>query len=139
MSVKIQFTAIRKGVKHLPNEAVLLELTEYTRDFAQHVVDLTKPYPPVPANSRYVRTGRLGRYWKVQPRIAGNAISYEIINPVQDPRGMYYSGYVHGAEQQWFHRRTGWRNINDVVIQVGGHEAFRRGTQQIITRKTGAI
>lgn len=139
MSVRVQFTAIRKGVKNIPSDEVLVALVGYTRAYAQRVVDTTKPYPPPPATSRYVRTGRLGRYWKIEPRIIGSAVSFTITNPVQDPRGHYYSGYVHGPEQQWYHTRTGWKKIQDVITQMGGHIAFREGAQAIIKRKTGAI
>lgn len=140
MSVRIQFTALRAGVKHIPAPQITAALTAYNEKFVQTIVDKTKPYPPVPAGSWYVRTGHLYRSWKVRPRIAGDAISFEALNPVQDPRGRYYSGYVHGPTYQWtWHRRHGWRNIGDVVQEVGGHTAFRIGAQQIITKMTGAI
>jgi hypothetical protein len=66
--------------------------------------DWTK-YPPVPAGSKYVRTGRLYGGWNSVTKPMSSGISGTVFN-----RGVYYAPFVQDdGKQRWFHAKTGWR------------------------------
>lgn len=54
-------------------------------------------YPPIPAGSRYTRTGRLGRAWERSSPAVGPR-GFQLINPTE------YGGLVQGDRQAWMHR-----------------------------------
>lgn len=130
MPTLVQFTAIRTNARIIPMPEIREELDAFTRDFCGDVVIEVSQYPPVPAPpNRYVRTGRLIRNWRVQPKSTGDQIKYVIDNPTQDRRGRYYVNYVHGPSGQTsFHSAHGWKNIGDYKDR----DRFRAGVQAII-------
>lgn len=136
MPILVQFTAIRSNAKLVPAAAIHAELEVFTQEFCATIVKDVQDYPPVPPPpNRYVRTGRLLRYWRVQSRSSGDQIKYVIDNPVQDRRGRYYVNYVHGPNGQTsFHSAHGWKNIGD----FRSRDTFRVGVQAIISRVGGA-
>lgn len=79
------------------------------------------PYPPVPANSRYKRTGRLASSWKkeqVKPGV------WALTNNATGPKGQFYARYVVGEEsgpknkrQAWMHKNRWWR-ADEVIEQT---------------------
>ena len=73
------------------------------RDFAQDVIMVTGMYPPPLPTSR--RTGQLGRSWYHQ--VMGLDVDIKNLAP--------YAGYVHGDEQTFRHRLTGWKRLRDEI------------------------
>ena len=73
------------------------------RDFAQDVVMVTGAYPPSLPTSR--RTGELGRSWYHQ--VMGLDVDIKNIAP--------HATYVHGDEQTFRHRLTGWKRLRDEI------------------------
>ncbi len=79
----------------------------------------SKPYPPVPANSRYKRTGRLASGWAAS-RVKPGQVA--ITNNAKSPKGRFYARYVvgkglgdKGFDQTAVHKRNGWWLARDVV------------------------
>lgn len=66
-------------------------------------------YPPPRAGSRYRRTGRLKRGWKVLIVITEYSGSIGASNQVS------YTEFVMGARQQWYHAETGWQKADNLV------------------------
>lgn len=135
MPILMQFTALRSNAKIIPAPAIALQLDRFTRAWCEDVILSVRPYPPAPPPpNRYVRTGRLGNFWRLRAASDFSQVKYIIDNPVQDKRGRYYVNYVHGPTGQTsFHSAHGWRNI-------GGYrnrEDFRIGVQSIIQSAGG--
>lgn len=66
-------------------------------------------YPPQRPNSRYRRTGNLGRRWTMRQR----GLTVTIGNNAE------YAEEVQGEKQKHFHRETGWQTPEDVVNANG--------------------
>lgn len=68
-------------------------------------------YPPQPPQSTYRRKGASGGLasgWiQAQPQAQG--LNVFVANNIP------YATYVQGNKQAWWHKRTGWRNIDDVL------------------------
>lgn len=128
MPALARFTAIRANANQLNIAAIVAAADLHTQVHCARVITEIAPYPPVPPlPNTYVRTSRLITYWRVRRK---GPASHEIYNPVQDPRGRYYAGYVHGPSgQTWFHAAHGWRNIRDHLHR----EEFVAGAQAIIS------
>lgn len=72
-------------------------------EYGRSVVKATAPYPSPPSGSRYRRTGTLGRQWAVQE----GEKSVIIANRTK------YAGWVQmSPTQAWFHKTTGWKNVD---------------------------
>lgn len=72
-------------------------------------------YPPPPANSRYRRTGNLGRAWTTKITGGGANIVGELGNAVRDRRGRSYGPYVQDEQRQVRVHRLRWQTDKDVV------------------------
>lgn len=134
MPVGVRFTAVvpkrrRVGV----NALVRKDLQSYVHSLAEGIKQDMQQYPPVPSDSRYVRTLRLQRNWRVTPTGTAPNIGYSISNATQ------YAPLVHGTitdpgRQFWAHTEHDWPTLLAVVERRGGRARFRRDTQAIITR-----
>ena len=130
MPVRISFSAIRPRKHRVPNKRIRQALDRYTEKFMLRVLEDTIFYPPVPAGSRYVRTTKLLRGWRIFNRSTGSGVRWEIVNNV--PYAQLVHGTATGAKQWHVHRAHGWKNIGDVMRKHGGREQFRVGAQRII-------
>lgn len=68
-------------------------------------------YPPEPAGSKYVRTGKLRRGYRVDIFTRGTEIFIEMRWVGDRPR----REYTKGRRQTVKHRQTGWRKDEDIV------------------------
>lgn len=130
MPVLFRFTAIRVNSAQINNALLVAELDAFTQAHIARIITEVAPYPPPPPRppNRYVRTNRLITYWRARRK---GLASWEAYNPVQDPRGRYYAGYVHGpAGQAWFHAAHGWKNVRDYLHRT----EFAAGAQAIIAK-----
>ena len=68
-------------------------------------------YPPKPPNSKYNRKGARGGLasgWSTaQPQY--KSLNAFVANSIP------YATYVQGDRQAWWHKRTGWLNVSDVL------------------------
>lgn len=134
MSFKVTFSALKRNVKMKPTAQVRAQLHEHTKQFCIDVLSELAPYPPPIEEGEYRRTFHLLKSWRIKDISAGDGIRWSLYNAVRDKYGRYYSGYVHGANQTWFHRENGWRNITEVMASIGGRKRFEKGAQDIITK-----
>lgn len=127
MSIRVRFTAIRQRAKVLHPEAVREDLRNMLMSEAANVIMQTSVYPPPPAprargkssktgkvqyRKPYKRTFKLLRSWRARPLNVSGSLGIEVLAPARDKRGRWYSGYVHGNEQVWWHAQTGWRKLS---------------------------
>jgi hypothetical protein len=86
-------------------------------------------YPPPPPNSRYRRTGLLGRSWSSKTRPLANDIEGIVANTAP------YAPEVQGLSQKGFHADTGWGRLDEVAKRLWPQiveffqEALRRVAQ----------
>jgi len=108
---------LRRGV-HL-DEPIAQGLGEWATDLLDGQLYGMEHYAPPPANSRYIRTGRLGRNWGLsRPRRL--AVAFENMTP--------YAGFVvgnrEGRGQAAIHAGRWW--LGRKRIEAGLPEATRR-------------
>lgn len=75
-----------------------------------HLHSKLAPYPPAPPDSSYVRgldprSERLSTKWGYE----GRGFNQALVNNAS------YSGYVHGRRQPAYHKRTGWKTVEEVL------------------------
>jgi hypothetical protein len=111
--------SLRAAIAAHPKDVdeVMRQWAEDTRMFLKRT-----RYPAKPANSRYVRTGRLASSWKkdqVKPGV------WAITNDVTGPKGQFYARYVVGEKdgpvnqrQTRVHLRNNWWRADEVVEQL---------------------
>lgn len=69
-------------------------------------------YPPAPRNSRYIRTGTLGRRWTTRITKSGDGITGTVGNNTA------YGPLVQSERfQTRTHKRTGWRTDKNAIDQ----------------------
>ena len=69
-----------------------------------------KTYPAPPANSRYTRTGRLGRGWERATPLNGGT-GFQLINSTE------YAGLVQGDRQAWMHQGR-WETASSIAHRL---------------------
>lgn len=80
------------------------------RRFGLNVVASEKRYPPKPAQSRYRRTGTLGRSWFSQQVRSKGKPAVRVANRTP------YAGWVQDLTKQVVHHaRTGWLTYQEAV------------------------
>lgn len=89
---------------------------------------LMSVYPPERPGSTYVRTGDLGRGWRV-------VASAERIRVRNDT--VPYAVFVQGSYRRWFHKETGWKTPREVWNERGEviRTAIRRGAVRAWAKK----
>lgn len=98
-----QLASLLKSLDNLDMEHMVDPVLE---TIGESVIAKVKPYPPVPAHSRYQRgtdprSERLGDKWW-----------YKLIyHGVTVGNAASYAGWVHGEEQVSFHKATGWKQL----------------------------
>lgn len=128
-NIGVRFRALTSGRLVLATDRQLLQVERFMEKYLENIRVKMVAYPPKPANSRYVRTGDLGRAWVVQPPVQNpSGLVGRVVNNVISPRGRRYSTYVQGPWQVWYHKRTGWRQLNTVA----DHATFRAGVRAIM-------
>lgn len=119
------------------------------------LVETVKVYPAVQPKY-YVRTGRLGRAWKVN-RVKSNNITYSVGNDAGVPMtsdyryftkngwktgrrrnsnpGFRYARVVHGNEEQQgqYFADIGWKSFAGEVRRTGFRDKIMRLAKQILT------
>jgi len=95
-------------------------LRDDLRDMAYFIEKAVKPYPPVPENSHYIRTGNLYESWYHR---ANGDLEVEVGNLA------IYAGYVQGYEQIAYHAKTGWLRLRETA------ESMIEGFIEKINRK----
>ena len=133
-SIRVQFRAVakipgNKLFKKRPAELVG-DMERITLRHAMRVMDTVREYPGGGlANphrigawrgstfhrmpSGYRRTGTLYANWKIFPRNAGGSFAVTISNNAVDENGRAYANYVQGPRQVSYHRKAGWKRIDD--------------------------
>lgn len=66
------------------------------------------PYPPVPAGSKYIRTGNLANRWAV---VNLGVARYALVNRAP------YSGWVVGEQQTQTHRQNKWWRASEILAR----------------------
>lgn len=85
----------------------------------KYVHSTVPPYPPAPPDSRYRRTGLLGRSITTEVRALGGATVGVIGTNVAYAPDVISSEPANGAgPQAWYHKRTGWYTLQDVVAKA---------------------
>lgn len=142
MSVSFQFTAITTNARIKPDAQIRGQLNQYLAGFVGEVLRVMYVYPPAPPWSTYERTFTLRKSWRVRPLVDGDRLGFIIWNRAKEgPQHRYnygreYAGLVVGRRQTWFHRRTGWRTLPDVVDDLGGRGRLKRGVQAVFSAAT---
>lgn len=126
MAVGVVFTAIRPPRRKPLIQPLRSKLDRFTRDVAREMVETLRRYPPVPADSSYVRTYDLHAAWDVIPKSTGARVHWIIQN------NMPYANLVYGPRQWWAHKDHGWKNIQTVADAYARTGRFQAGAQQII-------
>lgn len=103
----VEFRAIVPVVIPLPDPAAAQQAVRLTQQGAHEVQAKAASYPPQ-LPTRYVRTGRLGRGWRVRNTMDGAIVE----NPV------LYGIYVQGDWQTAEMIRRNWRTIEAINQEV---------------------
>lgn len=99
----IEIRGLDKLFKKLGNVAAVDILEKPTQRGVLRLQRTMQEYPPQPANSRYVRTGTLGRRWTVRVTKYANGMQGKVGNRTG------YGPLVQSHQfQAGIHRRTGW-------------------------------
>lgn len=106
MDVRIEAEEVIRGLTHL--EAMRGAQRGLAAGGAL-ILSRLATYPPQRPNSRYRRTGNLGRRWTMRQR----GWTVTIGNNAE------YAEEVQGRKQEHFHRETGWKTPDDVVRESG--------------------
>ena len=108
VKVNIDDTAVQSRLDSLLStkriQSALLEASTYIKS-------RVRIYPPQPSGSTYRRKGAAGGLasgW-IQAQPEARNLSVFVANNIP------YATYVQGDKQMWWHKRTGWRNIDDVL------------------------
>lgn len=108
---------VRKSLQDLGREVPRIGRLQIRRTL-DRIVKIMRVYPPRPSGSTYIRTGRLGRSWKIET--AGPS-GYRIKNEARF-RNRRYSKYVVGSAsgegQAWMHVGR-WPLFRSVVDSEG--------------------
>lgn len=124
----IEFKALTRTPLRLEMSTIHAQIESYIHDYLDGIRKVVQPYPPVPAGSRYKRTGALLRGWS----ISGTAFDQILrIDSVAGGATRQYAKYVHGDQegnfQQWYHQGHGWQKLADHIDR----SAYRAGLQRI--------
>lgn len=157
--LRVSFTSLGSRYRGVRTQALVNDMTTYTKEFAEDVMNWVREYPGLSSGAHrtkrarrgmkklrgsgliggeYVRTDRLYNAWRAVPTSSGNKISYQLQNFASDPtrHGRFYARLVHGGPdgsgQWWHHAQTGWRRIDEAVHEFGGRGGFREGAQFIL-------
>lgn len=85
----------------------------------KYVHSQVPPYPPAPPDSRYRRTGLLGRSITTEVRALGGTTVGVIGTNVAYAPDVISSEPANGAgPQAWYHKRTGWYTLQGVVAKA---------------------
>lgn len=85
------------------------------RDTCAEGVRFMTQYPPAPASSRYVRTGKLKDSWNSDIK-SGNRRIEGVIGSAANIAP--YNTEVQGEQQEEIFNRIGWRNTEDLKSKV---------------------
>lgn len=97
----------------------------------QHLAGIASEYPPKPPQSEYRRTVTLGRSITGRMEVRPEEVLGFVGTKVQ------YAPFVIGPRQRDFHKRTGWRKLEDVVtdnldfVETTMEQAAERIVQRI--------
>jgi len=75
------------------------------KNAADHVIKVAEKYPPKPPQSKYKRTGHLGRLWRKN----FTSLVAHITNDTK------YGPYVQGEKQTIGHAITGWKTTEEIA------------------------
>lgn len=100
---------------------------EALQDGADAFAALMAEYPPPREGSEYIRTGDLGRGW----RVTNDGSRFRVRNQTA------YASLVQGAYRMWFHRETGWKTPREKWQERGDavRSAMRRGVFRLWQKK----
>lgn len=111
MGASIRMTTIkpRAPLMKSPRGPLQTQMRRWTAATIRSV----RKYPP--AQTDYVRTGRLGQGWEAEFRLAGDDLEAVVYNRVADIAGHDYSTFVQGPEgvQRDIFAGYGWKRIDE--------------------------
>ncbi len=112
LSIITNAALVRQGLQNLRSEIPKIGRRKIY-DAMNRITRKMEAYPAERASQKYVRTGRLGRSWKVKRLDNGYIISSDARK-----RGRSYSRYVvgtsYGTGQAWMHVGR-WQKLRDVA------------------------
>lgn len=110
--------SLRRALPDIVDRAMMQEHEEMRAEFER------TPYPPPPANSKYIRTYTLKGSWgKRRTQKTSTYIEWAITNTATSPRGIHYASYPVGDEkgrQAWMHAGRWW-----VAVDMRGQRIER--------------
>jgi hypothetical protein len=91
-------------------------------------------YPAPPANSRYRRTGTLGRTWSSRVSLTSGGVEGELGNNARSPRGRIYGPYVQDHERQARWHVGRWQTDRQVADRNEGRiiGIFERMAEEVL-------
>lgn len=130
MAYVARWRALRVNPNRIDIAAAERDVLRYVDAFLQRRIAWLAQYPPRPSHSSYVRTGALGRGWRVNVVRGITAVNGYIYNVASDRKsGRRYMTYVQGPWQTADHMQTGWRTVQQGRDATQG--AYVRNLQAI--------
>lgn len=130
-TVKVNMGGLLQALDNYPHISEV-EVAHAEYDAAQLMVNDLKQYPPPPANSRYVRTGTLGRGWEgasFVTSVSARRVVTTGLNPVR------YVVFVQGERQARVHKGK-WKTVEQIKRknQAAIRALFLQAIQRIARR-----
>ena len=127
--VGVRFRALTSKALRLEMASVEGQLEQYITDYLNGIKEKVSVYPPVPSNSRYVRTGHLQAAWNMP--LQGSAFDRTLVVDTVAGGGIkQYARYVHGDAlgefQMPYHRANNWQNLYDHLDRPGYSAGLRK-------------
>lgn len=119
--MRVVFRALTTRKLQLLPENNRVAVEKYTVEFVQDLLDVVRPYPPVPPPpNRYKRTFQLEGGWRIGKSFTASGLYVSLYNVKR------YARFVQGLDQYWYHARTGWKVVQDYVDRDAFHTGLTR-------------
>lgn len=127
--VAVRFRALTTKKLRLEMAPAHTQIRAFITTYLQGVQAVVSKYPPVPPNSRYVRTGDLFRGWHItgQGGFDQSLVASSRAGGARREYAKFVHGNKFGDEQMWYHAANGWKRIADYYDR----EHLRSGVQDI--------
>jgi len=108
----IEIKGLEELFRKLDHAAAVQTLTPPMQRGVMRLQAYMQVYPPPPPDSKYVRSGTLGKRWTAKVDPSANGLVGKVGN--RTPYGPFVQS---GMFQTPWHRRTGWHTDSDAVAQ----------------------
>lgn len=115
MAIEVKITGVDSVIRKLGKVEGVRLLEPPMRRAVYRLQARLAQYPAQRSNSRYVRTGQLGRHWWQRVTVGNGMATGEVGNNVQSPDGVRYAPLVQSKRFQSPIHRGRWQTDQSVL------------------------